>query len=701
MRKINFFLILCAMIGFSCSNNETKDVAVTGNPLIDKQDNPFGVASFEKIKPEHYLPAFEEGMKRQNDEINSIINNSEIPDFKNTVEALFNSDELLYNVSLVFDNATSANTSSALDSISEVISPRLARHRDEISMNPKLFEKIKAVYENKASFSLNAEQTFLMDNIYKSFVRNGALLAPEKQAELKKINEELSGLSVKFGQNLLAETNAFKMFVDKKEDLAGLPEDVISGAAEAAEKDGKTGQWMFTTHKPSMLPFLQYAKNRSLREKILTAYMMRGNNGNSNDNNKVLAKMVTLRYQKAALLGYKNYAAYKLETRMAKSPENAFELLNKLWEKSIAVAKKDAVSLQKLLSQDSQKNTLAAWDWSYYSEKLRKEKYNLEESEVRPYFKLEDVTTGIFMVAEKLYGLTFTKIDNISLPHPDAIAYEVKEADGKHLGVFYLDFFPRDSKRGGAWCTEYRGHHIKEGKEITPITSVVCNFTKPTKDTPSLLSMDETETMFHEFGHALESLMSKVSYRTTFVATDFVELPSQVMEHWAFHKDVLKLYAKHYKTGEVIPDVLVQKINNSSLFNQGFGTTEYLGASLLDLEYHSIENSNDVDVQKFEKEFLIKIGLIPEIPPRYRSTYFSHITGGYDAGYYSYIWSAVLDNDAFDAFEEKGVFDKSVAEKFRKNILEKDGIEDPVNMYVNFRGKEAGIEPLLKNRGLL
>lgn len=542
---------------------------------------------------------------------------------------------------------------------------------------------------------------YLLENIYKTFVRNGANLSIEKQNELKKINQELSSLIVKFDQNLLAETNDFKLVIDKKEDLAGLPQAVIDAASETAINDSMNGKWVFTTQKASMIPFLQYSENRMLREKIYKAYTNRGNNNNVYDNKKVLAKIVVLRSQKAKLLGYADYASYKLESRMAKTPDKVFELLDKMWTPAINVAKNEAKDLQAIIIKEGGKFNLEAWDWMFYAEKLHKQKYDIDETAVRPYFKMENVNEGIFMVANKLYGLTFEPIKDIPLPHPDANAFEVKDVDGSHLGVLYMDFFPRESKEGGAWCDAYRSFKIKNGKPVTPVVTVVCNFTKPTNDLPALLSMDETETIFHEFGHALEGLMSKTTYPTTFVAQDFVELPSQLMEHWAFNKDVLKMYAKHYKTGEAIPDDLIAKINNASLFNQGFATTEYLAASYLDMAYHSQKDIKNLDVAKFEKEYFQKIGLIPQIDSRYKGTYFGHIMGGYDAGYYGYTWAAVLDNDAFDAFKEKGIFDKETATSFRKNILEKDGSEDPTKMYVNFRGREAKIEPLLKSRGLL
>jgi peptidyl-dipeptidase Dcp len=446
---------------------------------------------------------------------------------------------------------------------------------------------------------------------------------------------------------------------------------------------------------------MTYSPDRKLRKEIFTAYTMRGNNGNKNDNNSILAEIVQLRAEKAVLLGYKTYADMELEPRMAKKPENVFSLLNSLFEKANNVARNEVTEMQKIIDREGGKFKLEPSDWWFYAEKLRKEKYDLNDNELRPFFKFDNVRQGAFDCATKLYGITFTAIDNCPLPHPDATAYEVKEADGRHLGVLYTDYFPRESKRQGAWCGNYRSHLMKNGKEITPVVTTVGNFTLPTDDLPSLLSLEEVATLFHEFGHALENLFNKNSYNRTFVAQDFVELPSQIMQHWALEPEVLKMYAKHYQTGEVIPEALIEKIRNSSYFNTGFDNTEVYAASLLDMAYHTLEAPVNIDIQNFEKDFFTKLGLIPEIVSRYRGTYFTHITGGYDAGYYSYTWASVLDNDAFEAFREKGIFDRATAESFRRNILEKNGIVDALQMYINFRGHEPEIGPLLKNKGLL
>ena len=671
------------------------------NPLLAPFDTPFGVPPFEQIRPEHFLPAFAAGMQQQDAEIARLVGEPAAPTFRNTVAAFLDSGELLGNVTDIFENLTNANTSEALQKISAEIEPRLASHRDALTLNPQLFARIKAVHDAPGAEPLAPADAYLLERLYRSFVLDGALLPPDKQDEVKRINQELASLAVTFDNNLLAETNAYRLVVARREDLAGLPEGVVATAAETAARDSLPGKWVFTTHKPSMIPFLQYARNRALREQLFTAYTNRANHDDAHDNKATLARMIELRASKAQLLGFPNYAAYRLESRMARTPAHAFELLDTLWDKSLVVAKREAAELQALIDQEGGAFKLAAWDWFYYAERLRKAKYDLDENELRPYLKLANVRDGMFTVAGRLYGLTFSPLPALPRPHPDAEAYEVKEADGSHLGVLYLDYFPRESKGSGAWCLEYRGHHLRAGGEVTPIVTTVFNLTKPTQDSPALLSIDDAETMFHEFGHALESLCSRRPYLASFVAMDFVELPSQIMEHWALHPEVLRIYAKHFRTGAPMPEELIARVKNAALFNQGFATTEYLAAALLDLGYHSLSAGATVDVPKFERDFFVKRGLIPEIVPRYRSTYFSHITGGYDAGYYSYIWAAVLDNDAFDLFSEKGIFDRATATAFRRDILERDGTADPLEMFKAFRGREPSVTPLLKERGLM
>ena len=559
------------------------------------------------------------------------------------------------------------------------------------------------VYNNKESFDLNNEQKMLLEKTYKEFVRGGANLGSDDQTRLREINKELSVLTLNFGENVLKEINNFKLIIENKDDLSGLPEPVIRSAEEAAKEAGMEGKWVFTVHKPSMIPFLQYSEKRDLREKIFKAYINLGNNNNQNDNKDIISNIVALRLEKAKLLGYENHASFVLEENMAKTPEAVFNFLQKLWDPAIIVAQNEANDLQKFIAKEGASFNLQPWDWWYYSEKLRKEKYDLDDELLRPYFKLDNVINGVFDVSNKLYGLKFTERFDIPKYQEDVRVFEVQESDGKFVGILYMDFFPRSSKRAGAWMDSFRKQQIIDGVNVTPVISTVFNFTKPSGDKPALLNSEEVSTLFHEFGHALHGLLSKCTYNKlsgTAVPRDFVELPSQIMENWALHPEVMKSYARHYQTGEAIPDELIDKIKKSGLFNQGFITVEYLAASFLDMYWHTLESTVSEDVNSFEKNALDNLGLIPQIVVRYRSTYFNHIfSGGYSSGYYSYIWAEVLDADAFEAFVETSLFDQEVATAFRKNILEKGGTEDPMTLYVRFRGKEPSIEPLLEEKG--
>jgi peptidyl-dipeptidase Dcp len=700
VKKLSKILLIMGLSGLVLSSCKNQSGADKINPFFSEYNTPFNVPPFEKIKAEHYMPAFEKGMNEGRKDIENLVKNQVDPDFDNTIGALDKAGELLTRVSLVFFAQASANTSDSLQNIEMEISPKLAGYNDEIRLNPGLFKRVKQVYDNQDKFNLSPEQKFILENLYKEFIRNGANLNKADQDTLKKINQRLSVLGVKFNQNVLEETNNYKLFVGR-EGLAGLPESLISTAAETSKSAGKDGNWAFTTQRPSIFPFLQYSENRELRRELFKAYTNRGNNGNEFDNNKVIAEIVALRAQRAKLLGYKTHSNLVLEPRMAKNPENVLNLLNNLWGKAVPVAQNEVKEMQKIIDKEGGKFKLEPSDWWYYAEKVRKEKYDLDDNALRPYFMLDNVREGVFNCANRLYGITFKPITNCPLPHPDAQAYEVKEADGSHIGVLYMDFYPRESKRQGAWCGGYRNHHIVDGKPVTPVVTLVCNFTPPSGELPALLNLEEVETLFHEFGHALEGLFCKNTYNMSYIAWDFVELPSQIMEHWATEPELLNVYARHFETGEPIPTELVNKLEKSKYFNQGFINTELLAASLLDIAYYTLEAPAVVDVQSFEKNFFSKIGLIPEIVSRYRSTYFLHIIDGYDSGYYSYTWAAVLDNDAFEAFSEKGVFDRATAESFRRNILEKDGTMDAMQMYVNFRGREPKIEPLLKNRGLI
>lgn len=683
----------------SC-NDQGTDVNES-NPFFTSYKTPFDVPPFDKITVEHFMPAFERGMAEEKEEVEKILSNPDEPTFENTIVAMDQTGLLLERVSSVFFGLSSANTSAALQQVQMDVSPKLAAHGDEISLDPRLFEKIKVVYSNRDKFNLTDEEEFILENTYLGLVRNGADLGPEKKEKLKEMNQELSVLRVKITQNVLAETNSYKLVISEKEELAGLPESVVMAAADAAAARELEGKWLFSTQKPSMLPFLTYSENRELRAKLYSGYTMRGNNDNDYDNKELLAKMMEVRANRAELLGYKTHANLVLEPRMAKVPENVYDLLDELWSGALPAAKKDLLEMQKIADREGADFKIASSDWWYYSEKLRKEKYDLDDNELRPYFELTNVMNGAFYVATNLYGITFTEIKDIPKPHNEAVAFEVKEKNGDHLCVLYLDFHPRESKNQGAWCGRYRSHRILDGKEVTPVVTMVMNFTRASGDTPALLSLDEVSTLFHEFGHALDGLFSTNSYGSSFVARDFVELPSQIMEHWVTEPEVLKNYALQYETGEVIPETLVEKMKNSSFFNQGFNKVEYLAACYLDMAYHTITAGTDIEVADFEKKVLNGIGLIPEIESRYRSTYFTHIIGGYDAGYYSYDWAAVLDNDAFEAFREKGIFDQATATSFRKNILEKNGTMDAMQMYVNFRGKEPSREPLLRNLGFI
>lgn len=692
-----------ALVLGACSGKKA-EVAETGNPFLTEFTTPFGVPPFEQIKLEHYKPAFLQGMEEQTKEIEAIANNPEEPTFENTVVALDQSGKLLRKVSAVFFGQNSVNTNDEMQALNKELSPLLSKHDDDINLNPALFARVKAVYDNQANLNLDKEQTKLLDEIYKDFVRGGANLDAGKQAKLRELNSEISMLQLTFGQNVLKETNAFQLVIDNKDDLSGLPETLIANAASAAKAAGMEGKWLFTLHNPSVMPFLQYADNRALREKIFNGYISRGNNNNANDNKEVVRKLITARLEKARLMGYEDYAAFVLEERMAKNAGNVYKLLNEIWTPALSKAKEELADINAEIKKEGGNFEAEGWDWRYYFEKAKKAKFDLDENQIRPYLKLDNVRDGAFYVANKLYGITFTPIKNIPLPHPEAQAFECKDKDGTYLGVLYFDFFPRESKRPGAWCGTYRSQTYQDGTRLGPVVTIVCNFSQPAAGQPALLSADEAETLFHEFGHGLHNLFKDVHYYgVSGVPRDFVELPSQVMEHWAFEPEVLKVYAKHYQTGEVIPAELIDKLDKSGKYGQGFATTEYLAASLLDMDYHVMkEIPAGLDVMKFESETLGKRGILKQIPSRYRTTYFNHtMGGGYTAGYYSYIWAEVLDADAFEAYKETGdIFNPEVADKFRRYILTPGGIDDAMVMYVNFRGKEPGTGPLLKNRGL-
>ena len=675
------------------------------NPVLEPWNTPFGVPPFSEIATSHYVPAFDEGMKLHREEIQKIADNGDPATFENTIEALDRSGSMLTRVSNLFFAMNSSMTNDGMQAVARELAPVLSKHRDEILLNDRLFQRVKAVYDARDGLSLTDEQRMLLTKTYRRFARGGALLDAAKKEQLKALNEELSLLQVKFGEHTLAENNSFELVIDNKADLAGLPDGVIAAAAETAHDRKHPGKWVFTLHKPSMIPFLQYADNRALREKLYTGYINRGNHNDTLDNKAILSRIVVLRQQRAGLLGYANHAAYVLDENMAKEPKNVYALLQQLWTPAVTRSKAEAYDMQKIIDREKGGFKLATWDWWYYAEKVKKAKYDLDETMLRPYFELNRVRQAVFDVGSRLFGIQFVERTDLPRYHEDVKVFEVKEATGEHIGILYVDYFPRPSKEGGAWMGNFRDQSKRDGKRIAPVVYNVGNFTKPTGDAPSLLSTDEVNTLFHEFGHALHGLLSDCTYETvsgTNVPSDFVELCSQVMENWAFEPEVLKQYARHYKTGEVIPDDLIEKIRRSGQFNQGFETGEYLAASFLDMDWHTAVLPVQIDVLDFEGTSMATIGLIPEIVPRYRSTYFNHIfSGGYSAGYYSYIWAAVLDADAFQAFKEAGnLFDPATATAFRENILARGGSEEGMTLYRKFRGKEPSIEPLLERRGL-
>ncbi len=703
MRKTALVLCLILAAASACAKKAVESAAPP-NPLVAEFQTPFGVPPFDLIKPEHFMPAFEQGMADQKREVKAIVDNPYPPTFPDTLEALDRSGALLRKVNAVFSNLNSSNTSDALQQIAKDVAPKLAKHQDDLALDPGLFARIKAVYEGRDKLALTPEQARLLEKTYKAFVRGGANLPADKQARLRAINEELAVLTVKFGENILKENNAFELVIDKEADLRGLPPAVVAAAADTAKERGKPGKWAFTLAKPSLIPFLQYSERRDLRERMFRAYIMRGNNGNALDNKANAVRIATLRLERANLLGYPTHAAYVLEENMAKTPEAVFGLLGKIWTPALARAKAEAAEMQAMIRKEGGAFRLQPWDWWSYAEKVRKAKFDLDDSALRPYFSLENVRNGAYEVAHRLYGITFTERTDIPKYQDDVRVFEVKDADGSHLGILYVDYYPRPNKEGGAWMSNYREQSVQDGVDIRPVIVNNGNFSKPTAGQPALISFEEATTLFHEFGHALHGLLTKCTYVSlsgTNVPSDFVELPSQIMENWATDPAVLKMYARHYQTGEPIPDALVEKIRRSRFFNQGFETVEYVAASFLDMDWHTITEAKAIDPLKFEDAAMARIGLIPEIVSRYRTTYFNHIfSGGYSAGYYSYIWAAVLDSDAFEAFKETGLFDPATARSFRTNILERGDSEDPMVLFKRFRGREPGIEPLLKKRGL-
>ncbi len=685
------------------------------NPFFQEYTTPFQIPPFADIKNEDFMPAFEKGMADHLADIDSIVNNPDSPTFENTIEALERSGKLLSKVQAVFFNLTGSNTNPELQKLQRDISPLISAHYDKVTLNEGLFERIDTLWQMRDTLELGAVEQRFLEDTYKSFAKRGAKLEGEAKQKLTELNGEIAKLTTEYGQNLLAETNGFELVLDKT-DLDGLSEGVIQAAAatakskmDAAETDEDKAKYadkyVFTPHRSSMYPFLTESTRRDLREALYKSYVMRGDNNNDTDNKAIAAKLAKLRAERAALLGYATHADYILEDRMVNTPDGVYELLMELWKPAVARAKREVADMQAVIDAEGHDFKFAAWDWWQYAEKVRKAKYDLDEASIKPYLTLDNVLNGAFDTANKLWGLTFTELTDVPTYHPDVRVWEVKDKDGSHLGIFMGDYFTRSNKRGGAWMSSFKSQSNLDMRE-RPVVVNVCNFPAPVGDTPSLLSFDNVTTLFHEFGHALHGLVTDVKYESmsgTAGPRDFTEFPAQIYEHWASEPAILKSFAKHYQTGETIPDELIAKLLKASKFNQGFANTEYLAASLLDMDWHTLTAEDAIkDADAFETASMEKIGLIPEIAPRYRSTYFSHIfAGGYAAGYYSYVHSAVLDSDGFEAFKETGdVFNQELAEKYRTHILEKGSTEDAMDLYIKFRGRKPEIDALLKVRGL-
>ena len=707
MKIIHKMMLLSIVVLASCQSNQ-KEVTKesTDNPLLTEWTTPFGVPPFDKIKNEHYKPAYMIALEENKAEIDAIVSNKEKPTFENTIVAYELSGATLTKVESVFSAVNSANTNDEVDAIASEMAPILSAHDDDINLNKGLFKRVETVDNTTDKSKLSGEQNKLLEDTYKEFVRSGVALEGEKEERLRAINARLAVLADSFGKNVLAETNAYDMHITNKEDLGNLSSSLVALAADEAKTRGHENGWSITVQRPSINPFLQSSPNKERRQEIFDAYAMRGDNDNANDNKEIIQEMVLLRTEKANLLGYETHANLVLENNMAKNPEAVFNFMNQLWTPVLDMAKAERKAMADFMKKEGVEGTFTGSDWRHYVEKVRKERYDFDEDEMRPYFEFNAVKNGAFELATKLFGLTFKELKDMPKWHEDQQVFEVLEADGSHLGIIYMDFFARSSKRGGAWMNELRAQSNVNGNYITPIVTNNFNFPRPTETEPSLLSFIDAETMFHEFGHGLHGLFSNVTYQSqsgTNVPRDFVEFPSQVMENWMSEPEVLKLYAKHYQTGEVIPDALIKKMNDANSFNQGFMNVEYMAAAYLDMYWHTIKDLNPRDARAFEKEQMDKLGLIAEIVPRYRSGYFNHIFSspvGYSSGYYSYKWSEVLDADAFQAFKEAGsIFDPATALKYR-HMLSQGGSKEGMESYVEFRGAVPEIDPLLVKLGI-
>ena len=675
------------------------------NPFFVEWDTPFGAPPFHLIDEEHYIPAYEEGIRQHQAEIDAIVNNPEEPTFENTIVAYDQAGGLLRRISPVFGGLRSAETNPRLQEIARETTPMLSAHYNNIRLNEKLFERIQTVYHNRHEKGLDHEQLNIVEKIYQDFERGGAALPEEKREDFKELSERMSMVSLQLSENHLAENNAFQLIIEDEADLAGLPSHIIAAAVEEAARVGEEGKWVFTTAFPSRVPFLQFAENRDLREEMLMGYVNRGDNDNENDNKELFIELMMLRQQMSEMLGYDNYAEYFTSIQMAENPQNVYDFLYQVWEPALNRAKAEKAEMQAIINREGGDFDLEAWDWWYYAEKIRKEKYDLDDDEVKPYFTIENVKQGNFMLANQLWGLTFEARPDVPVYHEEVEAYEVFDHDGSHLAVLFIDPHPRPGKRSGAWCGTYRsGAYDEDGNWVAPIVNIVMNFTRPSGDKPAMLSWDETTTYFHEFGHAVHNFFAKGRYRRTSrsVPRDFVELPSQILENWAGEPELLKTYAIHYETGEPMPDELIERLQRSEYFNQGFINTEYLAAAILDMDWHTSDITENTDVNEFERASMERIGLIDEIIPRYRTTNFGHIFGsGYAAGYYVYRWAGVLDADAFMAFKDSGdLFNQELAERFRYYILANNALYEGMEAYVNFRGQEPDIKHFLRQSGL-
>ncbi|SMO33124.1 peptidyl-dipeptidase Dcp [Saccharicrinis carchari] len=674
------------------------------NPLLQKFTTVHQTPPFDKIKTEHYLPAFKESLVKARQDIAKIVDSKEKPSFENTVLALEYAGKQLDDVASIFFNINSAETNDEIQAIAREVSPMLTEYSNDIVLNETLFDRIKTVYDSREGLNLNAEQLKLLEDSYKGFERKGALLTGEDRERYRAITTELSKLTLHFGENVLAETNAFKLHITDPADLSGLPDAIKTAAAELARREEKEG-WIFTLQFPSYVPFMKYADNRALRKQMYMAYASRASKGDEHDNKAIIAKIVNLRLEKAKLLGYQNHAEFVLEERMAKTPTKVNDFLNDLLNRSIEFARQDVADVAEFAKKDGLKDTLQRWDFSYYSEKLKTEKFDFTEEETKPYFPLDKVIDGVLGLANRLYGISFIENKDIPVYHNEVKAYEVLDENGSHLSVLYLDFFPRKGKQGGAWMTTYGDQYIKDGKNIRPLVSLVCNFSRPTQETPSLLTHNEVTTFLHEFGHGLHGMLANTTYKShsgTSVYRDFVELPSQILENWGNEKEWLQMVGQHYKTGEVIPDELVDKILASANFQSGYLTVRQLSFGLNDMAWHTIMAPFEGSVSSFENAAMAKTELFPEVEGTSFSPAFSHIfAGGYAAGYYGYKWAEVLDADAFSLFKQNGIFDKATAASFRKNILSKGGTEHPMELYVAFRGQEPTLDALMERSGLV